>query len=243
MKKLYFFTLLLGIFLFSTTTTSGQNLIVNGNFETGQTAPWTAGNGSTITIDSLTVHSGTYSCHGNVEQIVTLPAGKTYNLYAYGYNRTPSVNTWLGIRDIAGAALVQNFQIDSAGFQFVHINFTTQNTGDYRFWAWGQAGSDYLSDSWILLEQGTTTNTSFVVPENKIKVTNQVNQVTVNIEDLKDNATINIYNMTGQVIHTMTTNETKTIIDYNTFGATGNYFIHVRMGNYQSSQQVMIMNE
>jgi len=242
MNKLYNLTFLfLGIFLFATTSVSGQNLLVNGDFETGQAAPWV--NGSAVEIDSVTVHAGNYAAQGNIEQYIDLVAGTNYTLTCWAYNVDASINTWVGIRDVTpGGVLVQNFALDSAGYQYVSITFSAPSTGSHRFWCWGANNNpEYYSDSWVLLKEGTTTNTASVKKNDNIEILNQSNQVTVNIEDLNDNATINVFNMTGQLMHTSTTTENKTIIDNSVFETAGSYFIQVKTKGYLVAKQVVIM--
>ena len=243
MKKLY--TLTLSVLVFVATTVTGQNMLTNSGFETGMGAPWVTGGTNPISIDSVTVYEGTYASIGNVEQYIDLVADTNYVLQCWAYNTTPNISTWVGIRDVTpGGALVQNFALDSAGYQYVKIEFTAPSTGSHRFWCWGQANSVYHTDSWVLLKEGTTlTNTNRIDHTDKIQILNQPNQVTVNIEDLTDNAIINVYSINGQLVHTTTTTSNRTIIENSAFGASGSYFVQVSMKGALVAKQVSIIND
>ena len=144
MKKFYTLTLtlFLGVFLFTSVNVMGQtNLLVNPGFETGLAAPWVVQGTNPIDIDSVTVHSGNYAAHGNVEQYIDLTAGKTYIVKCWAYTTTTNINTWVGVRDLGqtGAAglVARSNPLDSAGYQYIQLEFTAATTGSHRFWCWG----------------------------------------------------------------------------------------------------------
>ena len=135
--------------------TGTGNLLQNPNFETGTSAFWTSGGGSGTINIIQDAQDGTYGAKGNVEQLVDLEEGVSYTLTCYVKNLTPDVNVWVGIRDMVNAKLVTNFLVTTTEYEKVTIDFTSQATGQHRFWVWGEQGSEYYSDNFVLLKEGT----------------------------------------------------------------------------------------
>lgn len=239
--------LIVGAFLFTSGTVMGQNLLVNPGFETGDGTPWVSGVTDPITVETGTVHAGTYAAHGNVEQYIDLVKDSSYVLMCWAYNTTPTINTWVGVRDLGltgPAGLVARSEpLDSAGYEFVKLEFTALTTGSHRFWCWGLAMSDYWSDSWVLLKKGTSLTSIDLPKSDKIEILNQPNQVMINIEEFRQEATINVYELTGKLIHTEMTTNARTILDSNTFGKSGSYFVQVKTAKGFYAKQVMIITE
>lgn len=247
MKKLYTLAtaLCLGAFLFTSSSLMAQNLLVNPDFETGMAAPWVVQGTSPIVIDSVTVHAGTYAAHGNVEQYVDLEAGKKYHLVCWAYTTTPNISTWVGVRDIDGAALIGRSEaLDSAGYQYIYLELDAVTTGSHRFWCWGQTGSDYYSDSWMLWEDGTspTTSTTTIDKDDKIKIYNDPTVgVSINFEDSYLDATINVMDMAGKVVYSRMATDAQTVISNDEFDAAGIYVIQVKTDKIRATRKVVIV--
>lgn len=248
MKKLYTLVtaLCLGAFLFMSSNLTAQNLLVNPGFETGLAAPWVVQGTTPISIDSVTVHSGTYAAHGNVEQYIDLVAGKKYHLVCWAYTTTPNINTWVGVKDLSpGGPLVgRSDALDSAGYQYIYLELDVINSASHRFWCWGQDGSDYYSDSWVLWEDGTDpmTSTTTIDKDDKIKIYNDPTVgVSINFEDTYLDATINVMDMTGKVIYSRNATDAQTVISNDEFDATGIYVIQVKTDKVRATRKVVIV--
>ena len=157
MKKIYNQLIFLTSFFLLTisgTTLYGQtNLLGNPGFETGELAPWTAGNGNTVNIIG-DAPEGEFAAQGNIEQIIDLVAGQAYVWTAQvkclsGCDK----NMWIGRKDLAPDGAVVNFNFQSfSEFGEAKIEFVAENSGPHRFWVWGQGEPlSYVSDNHVLL--------------------------------------------------------------------------------------------
>lgn len=226
--------------LFSAANLTAQNLLINPSFETGELVPWTAGNGNIVNI----IEGGTdgmYAADGNIEQIVSLEAGKMYTWTTQvRCDSACDKNMWIGIKDLVGDALVTNFNFNShTDFAEAKIEFEAPSTGNHRFWVWGVAETQYTSDQHLLLAEGTTDITEVEAELNKIEITNNPEGVRVRIDESIDDASIEIYNLTGQMIYRGKASG-DTLINNSEFSATGIYVVSVRTDIALKSEKVAI---
>ena len=131
------------------------NLLQNPSFETGNSNFWTRGNGSGPVTIIQDAQDGVYAAQGNVEQLVDLEEGVNYTLTCYVKNLTPDKEVWVGIRDMVKGELVTNYLFSNTTYEKVTIDFTSTSTGSHRFWVWGGGGTEYYSDNFVLLKEGT----------------------------------------------------------------------------------------
>ena len=241
MKKIYTkikFVLICAVVL-SVTNLMGQNLLLNPSFESGILPPWTAGNDNTVNIVE-DPQDGTYAANGNIEQIVSLVSGKEYTYTGYVKNHTPDMNVWAGVKDLVGDALVTNYKITSSDYEKATITFTAANTGDFRFWVWGVADTDYTSDNFVLLEKGTTVGISETELDESIEISATQNGVVVKIDSEINNGTISVFDLSGRKILSRTADQGTTVIENGEFTTSGIYVVTVQVDRAITSEKVMI---
>ena len=245
MKKLYkklMFTLVV-VCLFSVTNLSAQNLLLNPDFETGELAPWVAGNMNIVDIVN-DAQNGDWAARGNIEQFVNLTEGVTYTYTAYAKCLSGcDVNMWIGLRDSLKAFPAKNFNFkDFSDYTLATIEFDAEATASYRMWVWGQGESDsYITDNFVLLAEGTTVTSTKEIETNKIKITNQLDGITVNIDSFAGSANIEIFDLAGKPVYNLKTSDATTFISSEEFSASGIYVVQVASNKQLMAKQVSIV--
>jgi len=225
-KKLIF--IFVCTLILSTYKLSAQNLILNPGFETGLLVPWTAGNGNTVNIVN-DAQEGMWAANGNIEQIVKLEEGVKYTWTCQvkclgGCDK----NMWIGVKDLVADALVTNFLFsDFSEYGEAKIEFTASSTGDHRFWVWGVAETNYISDNHVLLKEFTTSLTGTREETNKIQITSKFGGIKVNIEHSIKNAVIDIHDLSGKLVYRKKVTNGDVLINKNEFNANGIYIVAV----------------
>ena len=241
MKKRYntIAALFILLYIIASTQLVGQNLVQNPSFETGMLSPWTAGNNNTVNIIEDAQH-GTYAAQGNVEQLIDLVDGVKYTVTCYAKNLTPDINVWVGIRDLVNDEFVANYLITSTEYEKATIEFTSKGTGQHRFWAWGQAGSDYISDNWVLLADGTTSVNDVFSESSMVKITSSRNGVEVAIDDNLRWARISIFDLAGNRIYNHKAANGIHIVNNHAFNVPGIYIVSVQTDQGMKSSKVYV---
>lgn len=224
---------------------NAQNLLGNGSFETGELAPWTAGNNNTVNIIE-DAHDGMYAAQGNIEQLVQVEAGTEYT-YTAMVKCLGSCGTdpmWIGIKDVTGDMFVANFGFtDQTEYSLASITFTAGTTGTHRFWVFGQGAADYVADSLVLLAEGTTlvSNDDLEPESNKIQITNSLESVKITIDDSIREANVQVHDISGKLIYDNTIGNGTSYINNSEFKATGIYVVSVRNKNTLKVEQISIL--
>ncbi|RME11821.1 MAG: T9SS C-terminal target domain-containing protein, partial [Bacteroidetes bacterium] len=223
----------------STTTLSGQNLLQNPGFETGSFDPWfdDNGNGINITTDAA---EGNYAAVGNVAQFVTLEEGVEYELRCKARILTASADQkiWVGIR--APSAFLTNTEVLQTDWQDMAIDFTAPESGDHKFWIWGQGNSTYASDSWTLVVKGTTGVNDQEAKE-KIKITRNAEGVAIDMTTVASDAKILVHDFAGRLVYQTTTNQSDNLIENSIFHTSGIYIVSVITDKLHRVEKVAMM--
>lgn len=221
---------------------SAQNLLINPDFETGLMAPWIAGNGNTVTIEE-DAQNGNWAAHGNIEQFVDLVEGVNYTWTGYAKCLgNCDLNMWIGLKDqvnTGNPAVNFNFK-EFSDYGLCTIEFTALSTGSHKFWVWGQGESDYISDNFILLAEGTS-GVYNLSGDHTLEITNQLDAVTLAIDAEFSEASVNIFDMTGKLVHSLTTSDVTTRFSQETFPVAGTYVFQVKIGKHVIAKQVAIL--
>ena len=239
MNKFYAFYTACLVVLFSMNLT-GQNMLLNPSFESGILAPWTAGNNNIVEIVA-DAQSGDFAANGNIEQIVSMEAGKNYTYSCYVKTSTPDINVWIGVKDLVGDKLVKNFKFDWTDYQLATIDFEAPSSGEHRFWVWGQGDANYTSDNFVLLLEGTTTNLFDVDAGEQIIINTQNNGVMVQLGTYIQDAQISVHDMSGRVVYQADGIQGDNFIDESAFATSGAYVVAVRAGAFNRSTKVMMV--
>jgi hypothetical protein len=226
--------LLIGIF----GNLNGQNLLLNSGFETGLLPPWTAGNGNVVTIVDG-AQDGKYAARGNIEQLVNLEANKKYTVTCYAKNDTPSLNVWLGVTNAVTSTFISNFLLTSSTYEKASITFTTTVAGNYRIWVWGVANTDYTSDNFVLLKEGTSSIKS-IFSENDVEIKNNLNSVSVSMKNELQDGHISVIDLSGRVLYNVNMTSKNMVIGNEVFPSSGAYALQVRAGNQQIAKQIVV---
>ena len=244
MKRTYTITMFLSICvcLLSTNSLDAQNMIQNPGFETGIAAPWVSGNDGSVTVVEEP-YEGNYAAFGNVEQYIDLEAGVNYTYSCYVKTSTPDINVWIGIRDMVGAALVSNYQFSHTEYDLATIEFTAPSTGSHRFWVWGQGGSQYHSDNFLLLKEGTTGIFDREVESDKIKISSNNEGVVIDVEQPIQEARLTIHDLSGKEIYTQAISNGNTQVHKSEFSSgSGVFVVSVTTENTRNTSKIGIAN-
>ena len=239
MKRCYFqfiaFTICLSIL--SSFSLHSQNLLSNPGFESGELAPWFGDNNNVVTIDTAAAE-GQYAAIGNAAQNVDLEEGVQYELRCMAkiISFTGDEKVWIGVR--GPTALVQNARIFELDWENMAIDFTAPETGTYKIWIWGQGSSSYASDGWTLVVKGTSSvNTQEA--RDKIKISNTLNGVSIDMFNISDKAEILIHDFSGRMIQRASTYQSH-FIDKSVFPTAGIYLVSVKTGKLHRVEKVAI---
>jgi len=242
MKKNYktLSALLAGICLFLSLAVNGQNLLGNGDFETGMLDPWFGDNGSVVNIVTDAAQ-GTYAAVGNAAQNVNLVEGEEYELRCKGkiISFTGDEKVWIGVR--GPDASVQNQRIFESTWEDLLIEFTAPVTGTHKVWIWGQGGSSYASDDWSLIVKGTILSVNDQESVEKIKIRNSADGVLINIANVVSESNIKVHDLAGRQLYNLTTSQGTALIEKNQFPSTGLYIITVKSDNMHRMEKVFIV--
>ena len=221
-----------------------NNLLINPDFEGESLAPWNDGTDNTAMIDTEDVQNGNQAARGHLEQIVALEEGESYVWTAQVKCAGGCENNmWIGIRDLVAGALVTNFNFkDFSEYAEAKIEFTSNSTGDHRFFVFGQNDANYLSDNHVLVKVGdefTSSTYELGTDAEKIEIINYNHGLMVNIDQTLDNGHIFAHDLAGRAVYNSPVNG-QLFIDKSNFNATGIYIISVRAGNAIKTQKVFI---
>lgn len=240
MKKLYIH--LIAFFLCLSTLCSfslkGQNLLGNAGFETGELTPWFGDNGNTVTLDTAAAE-GEFAAIGNAAQNVDLEEGVQYELRCKAkiISLSGEEKVWIGVR--GPTVLVQNARIFAMDWEDMAIDFTAPENGTYKIWIWGQGSSSYASDSWTLVVKGTSSVNSQEA-QDKIKITNTHEGVSINMTNLLSEANILVHDFSGRLVYRSNTTKTN-LIERDVFPASGIYVVSVITNKLHRVEKVAIV--
>ena len=241
MKKFYnlvtvFFTL--GC-LMCTCSLTGQNLLMNPGFETGEFDPWFDDNGNGINI-STDAAVGEFAAVGNVAQFVNLDEGVEYELRCKAkiISAGAGERVWVGVTPSSG--FLTNFEIFSMDWEDVAIDFTAPESGDTKFWIWGQGSSSYATDAWTLVVKGTSS-VNDQEAKDKIKIINRADGVSVNLTNVLGNAKIMVHDFAGRQLYNASTSQGNTLIEKAVFPTSGMYVVSVLTDELHRVEKVAMM--
>ena len=223
-----------------------NNLLINPDFEGETLSPWNDNTTNTAMLDTADVQNGNQAARGHLEQIVSLEQGESYVWTAQVKCADGCENNmWIGIRDLVAGALVTNFNFkDFNEYAEAKIEFTSNSTGDHRFFVFGQNDANYLSDNHVLVKVGdefTSSTYETGTDAEKIEITNYNHGLMVNVDQTLENGYIFAHDLAGRTVYNSPVNG-QLFIDKSNFNTTGIYIISVRAGNAIKTQKVFMKN-